>query len=303
MNKNKGFTIIELLTVIIIITLLISIMVPGIRKAKQAAMNLKQKSQLRDIGMSLEFWFFDNKMEYPASNYSLTTSLYTTGAHKLAEALMGRDRHGFDSKSTWDAKADEIDSAIYGSTYPYSDRVSVYLDSDKIGNFQIAQIYPVGGTGSVYPGDYDETPAATPNSQAGVLTDIFKSKRITMPISNESVKIGSPILYFKGNNTTIYDASIPDQSIFNYQDNMAIFALGHNIEGVANRHPFANPLDNNGNTVADGVDDFYASLLNPTTRINGISDPVPYNKDTFILLSAGSDGLYGTSDDVTNISK
>jgi prepilin-type N-terminal cleavage/methylation domain-containing protein len=305
MNKNKGFTILELLTVVIIIALLMSIMVPGIRKAKQSAMNLRQKSQLRDIGMSLEFWFFDHDMAYPDSNFSVTTSLYTTGAHKLAEALMGRDGHGFDSKSTWDAKADEVDPDIYGlnTKYPYIYRESVYMDPDEIGNFQIAQIYPVGGTGAVYPGDYDETPAATSNSQAGVLTDIFKKKRITMPISNDSVKIGSPILYFKGNHTTIYNASAPDQSIFNYTDNMAIFALGHNIDGFSNPHPFANPLDTNGNGVADGVDDFYASLVNPTARITGTSDPEPYNKDTFVLMSAGSDGLYGTSDDITNISK
>ncbi len=295
MKKNKGFTILELLTVMIIIGLLMSIMVPGTRKAKQVAMSLKQKAQLRDIGRGLEFWYFDHNMAYPDSNFSVTTSLYTTGAHKLAEALMGRDGHGFDSNSTWDAKADEINPLIYGSIHPYRDRESVYIDSDKIGNFQIAQIYPVGGTGAVYPGDYDETPAATSNGQAGVLTDIFKNKKITMPVSNDSVKVGSPILYFKANNSTIYDASTPSQSIFNYIDNAAIFALGHNIDGVANPHPFADP--------ADGVDDFYASLVNPTVRINGIGDPEPYNKDTFILMSAGPDGLYGTSDDIINISK
>jgi len=27
---------------------------------------------------------------------------------------------------------------------------------------------------------------------------------------------------------------------------------------------------------------------------------IPYRKDTFILITAGKDGLYGTSDDVTN---
>ncbi|HEG43880.1 hypothetical protein LCGC14_1905730 [marine sediment metagenome] len=295
MKKTKGFTIIELLTVIMIIALLMSIMVPGIKKAKQVAMSLKQKAQLREIGRGLELWFYDNDMDYPDSNFSVTASLYTTGAHKLAEALMGRDGHGFDPKSTWDAAADETDPAIYGSTQLYHDRESVYLDYNKIGHFQIAQIYPVGGTGVVYPGDYDETPAATSNSQAGVLTDVFKSKKITMPISGESVKIGSPILYFKANNTDIYDPSTPDQSIFNYIDNMAILALGHNLDGVVNPHPFA--------AVPDGVDDFYASLVNPTARINSISDPEPYNKDTFILMSAGSDGLYGTSDDVINISK
>lgn len=294
MKKTKGFTIIELLTVVAIITLLVGLLTPGMRKAKQIASNLKQRCQLYDIEVGLEFWYNENDDSYPDSDLSGAT-LYTTGSHKLAEALTGRDNHGFDSRSTWDAEIDESDTSIYGSLPPYSDRNSVYIDSDKIGNFQIAQIYPIGATGVVYPGDIDETSSVTGNSQAGVLTDVFTNKRITMPITGESVKIGSPILYFKAKNTTIYDSATPDQSIFNYNDNWPIFTLGHNIDGVANPHPFSD--------LGTGVDDFYGSLVNPRARINGIGDPVPYNKDTYILISAGSDGLYGTSDDVTNISR
>lgn len=302
MKKTKGFTIIELLTVIAIITLLVGLLTPGVRKAKQIASNLKQRCQLYDIEVGLELWYSENDSSYPDSDVS-GAALYTTGSHKLAEALMGRDSHGFDSKSSWDAETDEVDPTIYGSVAPYSDRNSVYIDSDKVDNFQIAQIYDVGATGIVYPGDIDATGAVTSNSQAGVLTDIFRNKRVTMPLTNESVKTGSPILYFKAKNTTIYNPASPNQSIFNYRDNWPIFALGHNVDGVGEEHPFANTDDIDANGVNDGIDDFYDTLINPRARINGIGDPVPYNKDTYILLSAGSDGLYGTSDDVTNISK
>lgn len=301
--KKKGFTIIELLTVIAIITLLVGILTPGMRKAKQVALTLKQRCQLYDIEIGLEFWHAENDSSYPDSDFSATGGVYTTGAHKLAEALMGRDTHGFDSKSTWDAQADNLFGTAYTSPPPYSDRNSIYIDSDKIGNFQIAQIYDAPGL--VYPGDFDETGIITTgDKQAGVLTDVFRNKKVIMPVTLESVKTGSPILYFKAKNTTVYDSAEPENSIFNFDDNFAIFALGHNIDGTANPHPYADTADiDPSNGEPDGIDDFYASLINPKARLNGIGAPVPYNKDTFILMSAGSDGLYGTSDDVTNISR
>ncbi len=160
--------------------------------------------------------------------------------------------------------------------------------------FQLAQIYgDETGAGNAYPGDYEADGITQPSLfQAGVLTDIYKNRTIVMPITNKNVKIGSPILYFKAKNTDIFNDTAPTTSVFNHEDNMDIFALGHNVDGVTNPHPY--------NDIAN----FYSpdsQLINNSIR--PIIDPVPYNKTTFILMSAGSDGLYGTKDDVINISK
>jgi len=48
-----------------------------------------------------------------------------------------------------------------------------------------------------------------------------------------------------------------------------------------------------------GSPEFYDDLINPTIPA-GI-DPVPYRQDSYVLLSAGEDGLYGTVDDIWNI--
>lgn len=289
MKKNKGFTIIELLTVIAIIALIMSIMVPGMKKAKQVAIDLKQKSKLRDIGIGLELWAYDNDSEYPDST-ALGASIYTTGAHLLAEALLGRDGQGFDSLSTGDAEADAATGIAYTSTL---NRNSKYLESEDVEMFQLAQIYGDNTlTGSAYSGDYNADASTTGEIQAGVLTDIYKNRKIVMPITNKNIKIGSPILYFKAKDTDIFNDAAPTTSVFNHEDNVNIFALGHNVDGVTNPHPY------------DTITNFYSpnsSLINDSIR--PITDPVPYNKTSFILLSAGSDGLYGTKDDIINISK
>lgn len=302
MKKKKGFTIIELLTVITIIALIMSIMVPGVKKAKTVAMDLKQKSQLRDIGIGLEFWSYDNDSVYPDSEAltGLTSGLITTGAHRLAEALVGRDGQGFDDNSTWNAEDDNGGTAYLWTGVPAIDREDRYLESEDIGMFQLAQIYGNDGitsnTGNAYPGDYDADGTTSGSfDRAGVLTDVYKNRRVTMPpillSTGKSVKVGSPILYFKAKDTDIFNDGNPAISVFNYEDNEEIFVLGHNID-VGVSHPY------------DTIGDFYdtdSSLVNDSIR--PILDPIPYNKDTFILMSAGSDGLYGTKDDVMNISK
>jgi len=40
---------------------------------------------------------------------------------------------------------------------------------------------------------------------------------------------------------------------------------------------------------------FYETITNP-----GVSYEKPFNSTTFILISAGNDGIFGTKDDVTN---
>lgn len=289
MSKKSGFTIIELLTVIAIIVLLIGVFAPSLQKAKSIAVNLKQKAQLRNIGIGLELWSNEHNSEYPDSDV-LGTNLFTTGAHHLAESMFGRDGYGFDSSSTWDAEADALSGIPY---ITITNRESLYLNQDQFDIFQLAQVYGDETlTGSAYPGDYNADGTVTAAAYtANVITDIFKKRKVSMPNSGISVKTGSPILYFKAKDTNIFNATNPTISVFNWDDNSDIFALGHIITGVADPHPY--------NIIAN----FYTSnsLINSSVRVLG--DPVPYNKDTFLLISAGLDRLYGTKDDITNVSK
>ncbi len=62
---RRAFTLIELLVVIAIIALLMGILLPVMGRARLQAKVLVVNAELRDIGMALEAYSFDNDNKYP----------------------------------------------------------------------------------------------------------------------------------------------------------------------------------------------------------------------------------------------
>ena len=54
-NRNRTFTIVELLTAMGITTILVGLLVPALNKARRRSYELKQKVQLKGIETGLEF--------------------------------------------------------------------------------------------------------------------------------------------------------------------------------------------------------------------------------------------------------
>lgn len=65
-EKEKGFTLVELLVVIIIIGILSAIAIPVFMNQRQKAVDSGIKSDLRTIANEVESYYVDNQ-EYPAS--------------------------------------------------------------------------------------------------------------------------------------------------------------------------------------------------------------------------------------------
>jgi prepilin-type N-terminal cleavage/methylation domain-containing protein len=64
---SAGFTLVELLIVIGIIAVLVSILLPSLSRARQAAVMVKSLSNLRQLGLGLEMYKNENKGAFPVA--------------------------------------------------------------------------------------------------------------------------------------------------------------------------------------------------------------------------------------------
>lgn len=74
-RKLKAFTIVELLVVIAIIAVLMSLLLPAIRKAREQANNVKCSSNLRQLVQIFSVYAAENKGQYPLNDASNTWEL------------------------------------------------------------------------------------------------------------------------------------------------------------------------------------------------------------------------------------
>jgi prepilin-type N-terminal cleavage/methylation domain-containing protein/prepilin-type processing-associated H-X9-DG protein len=69
MKRKKAFTLVELLVVISVIALLLSILVPSLRKARALAEKAACGSNIKQIALALGTYAMNNKGNYPAGYY------------------------------------------------------------------------------------------------------------------------------------------------------------------------------------------------------------------------------------------
>jgi prepilin-type N-terminal cleavage/methylation domain-containing protein len=273
--KRTGLTLIEMLVVLAIITVLVGIFVPTAAMVQKSAKEAKQKAQFSVIELALEA-FKNDYSDYPPSyGGSPATLANYCGAQKLAEALLGWDLLGFHPSS--DFKADGCTSKgvkIYDVNNPvfFDQRKGTYLD------IATANVFRLGNISAFKPGLYYNTTPLAPDTY--VLCDVFGGKKIKL-INGTTVSAGAPILYFRADPTkkTI-------REIYNVYDNLSI-AMAKNTDDGRD-----DPLFNTGNQYTN----FYSYIRDPKRE----AMPWPYRSDSYILISAGADGLYGTGDDIRN---
>jgi hypothetical protein len=197
------------------------------------------------------------------------------GAMKLCEAMVGQDLEGFHPDSVFRrAGMDAASMLQLYSSSTLSARRGPFLGAQH--SFEIGQIW-IAGTGSFIP-------------TSRVLCDAYKR---VMP---SGIEAGMPVLYYRADpNGALHDPSLVAAmtpldnrgNIYNWLDNHELLALGVPGSPAPVNHPLADPVK------------FYDMTRDKT--VTGSS--VPHNPDSYILISAGRDGYYGTADDLTNFER
>ena len=324
--KTKGFTIVELLTVMSIIIILMSVLVPGLTRTRRYAKVVTQKGQFNEISKGLELYRNDHQETYPDSGATDSNAVAPAGycgAMKLCEALLGQDGMGNSPLSNFQASQPNTylfdlcyvkDPTLYTGISPTRPDLASsirertkYTDAENIKAYRLQDIYnwPITSGINFYNPmaafKTDDGSATTPSTYPdAVIGDVFQKAVINGShcLARSGQKVGMPVLYYKADSSkiahdvkTVPNAGTPNTNIFNFDDNYAITALGCPWEsGVAKTtdHPmFTDPR----------------VFLTAITNDKVTSTPRPHNEDGYILVSAGWDGLYGTNDDVYNFAK
>jgi prepilin-type N-terminal cleavage/methylation domain-containing protein len=285
---KAGFTIVELLTVMSIIVILIGILVPALNASKRYAKTLAQRAQFKGIDdMLADFSSRDESTRgYPPSNALDPAIKPYCGAMKLAEAMVGLDMLGFHPDSAWRADGTingNVATLLYGLPATPADVYQTNLRA-RWGPFlpiqsayKLVHIYGI----------------TTPFSgNEVVLCDVYSNVTNLDTAAGARRKIGMPILYYRADPSGIsHDSSnlpTPDDNkgnIYNYWDNQVLLGLGK-PENPTFVHKLFAPLV------------FYENMRDH--KIVLPSPPRPYRPDSYVLISAGYDGEYGTADDVFN---
>ncbi len=283
-RHRKAFTIVELLTVMSIIVILIGLLVPALNKVKQYATNVKQKAQFHSIEAAVEL--FDSQFGgYPDSTFSpsgTTGPRAYCGAEKLAEAMMGRDLMGFHPDSIFrsDGTNGLTPAQFLYTPLTRAARPGPFLPLENASAIPLGEIY--ANIGPFDPCDF-------------VLCDVYN--RVTDIKTGR--KVGMPLLYYKANTSRqSHDLTNPNNpdNIYNWKDNSELIRLGKpfDLAGLPHRllsYPGVPPVP----AEAEGIR-FYRNIQNE--RVSTITRP--YRADSYILISAGWDGEYGTADDICN---
>ncbi|MBI9017390.1 MAG: prepilin-type N-terminal cleavage/methylation domain-containing protein [Phycisphaerae bacterium] len=289
--KRKGFTLIELLVVIAIIATLMAIVMPAISKVQKSARETAVKAKINSIGQGLES-FHNDQGFYPSSaldtaqvsyvegvtDFNSPPGVLDTGAHHLARSMFGADLLGYATKEDYYVNASGITEDSVGNKVG---RTS-YLDPENMDILnprgdKVLQNDPAN------PGYWMSLGLKSGENYLGFSSDTVIANM--NPLIDDGMKANSPraILYFKARKSGALSGQI-----YNIDDNV-VFA-GSTFDSLKGK----------GFNFSADDRDFYEFILDGKTGVLGQPTARPYNKDTYILIAAGTDGIYGTKDDICN---
>ena len=348
-SPRVGFTLVELLVVIVVIAILIGLLVPAMGVVRKTAKNAATKAVHQTLSTGIELFRSDDRFggTYPpsASDWDsdeignrYVMSPYTnqeitiTGAGLLVWALAGADllgtpgfsvfrTDGSSPSTTWGEDTGSIagtgvtDSPAYAlnvNREPIHGRAAPYVDTSKVAVSQ----------NQAAPGLAD---FAIPEEQKA--RQELGLAQVTRQYPMFLDAFGNPVLYWRADRAgrqiddNNYISTGLARGTYHWADNAplitnATVSGGYTttveeplvLSSAAGPAPsFGHKLDWEVRDVAPPSGDVPA--LTPGTFANYIRDMgvrskwMPQRADSFLLVSPGYDGLFGTADDITNFNQ
>lgn len=339
--RVAAFTLVELLAVVAIIGLLIAILMPALHSARVQAWKAQTASTLKAIGDGAEMFRGENQKEFrlsdgypPSARANDPTEPADTeifGAHWLLRYLMGKDLNGFVPRRSvpQDMQAEDT----------FNEQEHWY-DPDALDNRPLDRVGPYLTPDSLTVKKTKELPGATPDTSwsgnealmnTPVIVDAF-GYPILYYVANPrwAKKPGVPMAVINRYNT--YETHDPaelssDKGIFAFDDNMLFTGLRDGVEPSGTMHKEAwnfggfastrkwhdisyfGPDPIVVDTFRNNPRNFLSYIMNQRVFESTYDATVPratmtpHRKESFLLISAGSDAIYGTNDDVGNFSR
>ena len=313
MQKRKAFTLVELLTVMSIIALLVGMVIPALSMAKKKARVVACRATISAMETGLEQFQADNGY-YPSSKATYTdtsieldmnagVSRLNTGAHKLTEALVGYDLQGYQQDHYYEISS--IAGANFGKPVDINGNTTIrssYLPTDNLKTATLSEIANANSEVSGVGASYGYT------AYGSVAHDALDAWSNYNPVIMDGLKgeYSLPFLYFKANRRGQYIESYDAMGLtgfYDFHDNRSV------ILGTGG---FTDEYDTALTRLNHTLGNFYYYAWDPRTGSNSgatfdfdtgseiYPQARPYKKDSYMIISAGLDQVYGTEDDICN---
>jgi len=307
----RGFSLVELLTVVGIIALLIGILIPALNSARVSARKASSGQTIKAAAAGLEMFHKDFNA-YPDSRRRLDPLIRLpvsendnqplNGAHWLARALAGHDLAGIDVGGEFlnDRVGGGLDWSNAQARAPYEDarsRRPRYMDKTELFKRDVEIGTGGPGTGRYVLIDAFEFPVLYYRANA-------RARSFAGPVTG----VDGPYVYDQRDNGDITGA---DGGGIDQWWNLAGKPRRHGL-GIAACRSGGSPdcemkaddcttasPPHQGFTFAGYIHDEHVRQGQGPGSVQ-FSQLRPVNPETYLLISPGADGLYGTLDDVKN---